>query len=171
MLDRIVRLFKHRWTRDARHALPETVLSALRSGVARSERHHTGEIRICVEAGLPNSYLLRPDPIEDLLKQRAIAMFGRLRVWDTAHNNGVLIYLCLAERSIELLADRGVNAVVGPSEWQRIVSTLSEALAAGRFELGLSSALAAVDGLLAAHFPASSNAPNLDELPNAPVVM
>lgn len=171
MRDRIFRLFRHRWARETRDVLPAATLQALQDRVTRSELLHTGEIRVSIEAGLPNSYLLRPDPTTALLKQRAIAMFGRLRVWDTTHNNGVLIYMCLAERSIELLADRGVNAVVDQDEWSRIVHKLGEALAAGQFAKGLTSAIAEVDSLLTEHFPASADAMNPDELPNSPVLM
>ena len=87
--------------------------------VAASEARHSGQIRICVEAGLPFSYLWRHVrrgvPLRQVIRQRAVTMFGKLRVWDTERNNGVLIYLLLAEHAIELVADRGLNAFVRSS--------------------------------------------------------
>ena len=95
-------------TRGAR-TRPPTAVERLRERVAASERRHSGEIRICVEAGLPLSYLWRGLSARD----RAITMFGKLRVWDTEHNNGVLIYLLLAEHAIEIVADRGLEPACG----------------------------------------------------------
>jgi hypothetical protein len=93
------------------------VLERLRQKVAASEALHSGEIRIFVEASLPASYLWRhvtqAVPMAVLTRQRALMMFSKLGVWDTAHNNGVLIYLLMAEHKIELIADRGIHAVVG----------------------------------------------------------
>lgn len=171
MFQRIARLFKHRWMDDSHRVIPPATVLRLMQGVAASEARHSGEIRICIEAGLPNSYLLRPDSMADLTRQRALAQFGRLRVWDTAHNNGVLIYLLLAERTIEVVADRGLNPHVSPAQWQAIVQRLGEALRAGRFEDGLSQALGEVSALLAAHFPLQAGEANANELPDHPALL
>jgi uncharacterized membrane protein len=82
--------------------------------VARQRRRHSGEIRVCVEAGLPLSYLWRGATA----RERAVTMFGKLRVWDTEHNNGVLIYLLLAEHAIEIVADRGLARHVPQAQWE-----------------------------------------------------
>ncbi len=164
---RIARLLKHRWwdEADARRVLPGDALDRLQTLVADSERGHSGEIRICVEAGLPLSYLWRDASARD----RAVAMFGKLRVWDTEANNGVLIYLLLAEHAIELVVDRGLAHHVDHARWQTLVASLGDALRAGRFEEGLQHTIAEVDGLLRQHFPlAATDAANPNELPDRP---
>jgi uncharacterized membrane protein len=97
-------------------------------------------------------------------------MFGKLRVWDTEHNNGVLIYLLLAEHAIEIVADRGLNQHVPSEEWRRLSDGMAAAFKAGRFEHGLGEAIAAVDGLLLRHFPLAEGARNPNELPDRPFV-
>jgi len=160
------RIWRHRWIDESevRRALPAAALERLAGRVAASERRHSGEIRICVEAGLPMSYLWRHAPP----RERAVTLFGKLRVWDTAHNNGVLIYLLLAERTIEIVADRGLNAHVTPQAWQALVSGMASAFQAGRFEEGLGQTLEAVDALLAEHFPLREGEANPNELPDRP---
>lgn len=167
---RLIRLFKHRWADDASRRLPAAALQRLQGLVATSESQHSGEIRICVEAGLPNSYLLRADSTADLLRQRALAQFGRLRVWDTAQNNGVLIYLCLAEHAIELVADRGIDQHVGAELWATMVKRLSTALAAGQFENGLSQSIQEVSAVLIQHYAVSVSERNPNELPDTVVL-
>jgi uncharacterized membrane protein len=165
----IKRLLRHRmWDEeDARRALPAEALERLQHRVAASESGHTGEIRICVEASLPLSYLWR----DAGARERAVAMFAKLRVWDTEYNNGVLIYLLLAEHRIEIVADRAAAWRVDPGQWQQLVDAMGEAFRAGRFEKGLNEAIDAVDALLRAHFPrAPGGAPRLNELPDEPVL-
>ncbi|MFT7722823.1 MAG: TPM domain-containing protein [Roseateles sp.] len=165
------RLLRHRlWDEaDARRALPADALARLGQRVAASEARHTGEIRVCVEAGLPLSYLWRDAPA----RERAVTMFAKLRVWDTEHNNGVLLYLLLAEHRIEIVADRALARCVPAGHWQQLVDAMGEAFRAGRFEQGLADAIAAVDALLAAHFPrdAGAAAPRPNALPDEPVVI
>jgi uncharacterized membrane protein len=168
---RLIRLFKHRWTDDATRTLSTETLQRLQTLIATSEALHSGEIRICVEAGLPNSYLLRADSTANLLRQRALAQVGRLRVWDTAQNNGVLIYLCLAEHAIELVADRGINQHVGIDAWAAMVNRLGTALAAGQFEQGLVQSIQEVSAVLTQHFALQSRERNPNELPDAPVLI
>ncbi len=163
-MNRFLRLLKHRWTdeTDAARALGAEALQRLEQRVAASERRHSGEIRLCVEAGLPLSYLWRGATP----RQRAITMFGKLRVWDTEHNNGVLIYLLLAEHAIEVVADRGLARRVPAETWQQLVAGMREAFRAGRFEAGLAQAVDAVDALLVAHFPLAEGQTNPNELPD-----
>ena len=104
------------------------------------------------------------------MRQRAIMMFSKLRVWDTEHNNGVLIYLLLAERDIELVADRGINQYVNTAEWEAIVQSLSSALHEDRFEDGLTQALEEVSAILMRHFELKAGEKNPNELPNAPFI-
>ena len=171
LLHRLSRLVKHRWMDDASHRFTPAAVQALAQQVAASERSHSGEIRICIEAGLPNHYLLRADSTPALTRQRALAQFGKLRVWDTAQNNGVLIYLLLAERAIEVVADRGLNQHVSPEAWQALVQRLSAALAEGQVEQGLTQAVGEVSALLAQHFALAPGAVNPNELPDQPVLV
>ncbi|HEY9067617.1 MAG TPA: TPM domain-containing protein [Burkholderiaceae bacterium] len=164
----ILRLLKHRRVdeRDVVRLLGAGALQRIQQRVAASETSHSGEIRVCVEAGLPWSYLRR----RASARERAIAMFGKLRVWDTEHNNGVLIYLLLAEHAIEIVADRGVSRHVEAGQWHAIAATMSAAFAAGRFEDGLNQAIAAVDALLRRHYPLAPGETNPNELPDVPDV-
>ena len=163
-MGRFARILKHRWTdeTDARRALKPEALQRLEARVAASEAKHSGEIRLCVEAGLPLSYLWRGATA----RQRAVTMFGKLRVWDTEHNNGVLIYLLLAEKAIEIVADRGLARHVPQSRWDSLVAGMREAFRAGHFEQGLAQAVDAVDGLLGQHFALAPGQLNPNELPD-----
>ncbi|HMN22653.1 MAG TPA: TPM domain-containing protein [Ottowia sp.] len=167
---------RHLWLdeRDARRAVPPALAERLRERVAASERRHSGQLRICVEGGLPPSYLWRHlrwrVPMPKLVHQRALMLFSRLHVWDTEHNNGVLIYLLLAERRIELVADRAVARRVDAQAWSALVRDLGEALHHGRFEQGLLQAVDGVTELLAPHFRPADDGPRPNELPDEPVL-
>ena len=163
-MTRWTRLIRHRGLDegDVQRRLDADALARLAARVQDSERHHSGEIRLCVEAGLPLSYLWR----DATPRQRAVTMFGKLRVWDTEHNNGVLIYLLLAERAIEIVADRGLTRHVPQAQWDAILAGMRDAFRAGQYEAGLSQAIAAVDALLLRHFPLAAGQANPNELPD-----
>jgi uncharacterized membrane protein len=165
-VNKLLRILKHRWTDDGdvARALPPEALQRVQARVAASEKRHSGEIRVCVEPGLPLSYLWRNAGA----RERAVTMFGKLRVWDTEYNNGVLIYLLLADHRIEILADRGLNRHVDAAQWQRIMETMRQSFRAGQFEAGLNAAVDAVDALLTQHFPLAEGQVNPNELPDAP---
>jgi len=169
IISRFARLWRHRWIDEAevRRALPPAVLKRLERRVGASERRHSGEIRICVEAGLPMSYLWRGAPA----RERAITLFGKLRVWDTEHNNGVLIYLLLAEHAIEIVADRGIDSRVSDEDWAAMAKRMGAAFREGRFEDGLTQALEEVSALLVEHFPLAEGEADRNELPDAPVIL
>jgi uncharacterized membrane protein len=164
--NRWLRILRHRWydERDTARALDGAALARLEQAVAGSERRHSGEIRLCIEAGLPLSYLWR----RATARERALAVFGKLRVWDTEHNNGVLIYLLLAEHAIEIVADRGLARRVPQAHWDGVLASMREAFRAGRFEQGLHDAVQAVDAMLALHFPLAAGEANPNELPDVP---
>lgn len=165
---RIARLARHRWADGGlQRALPADMLERLGARVAASERRHTGQVRICIEGGLPLSYLWRAASV----RERAVTQFGKLRVWDTEHNNGVLIYLLLAEHAIEIVADRGLARAVPPQRWRAMAEHMATAFRAGRYEDGLTQALAEVSALLVEHFPAPPDGGAAgNELPDAPVL-
>ncbi len=169
MANFVSRLFRHRLVdeRDAERALGIGGRARIAARVAASEARHTGQIRVSVEAGLPLSYLRRGAHA----RERAVAMFGKLRVWDTEHNNGVLIYVLLAEHAIELVADRGIDRRVDPAAWDTIAAQMQEPFRDGDFAAGIDRAIDAVDTLLVQHFarPAGeAGATSLNELPDAP---
>ena len=165
-MGKLSRLLKHRWfdETDTRRALPPDALARIEARVAASEQRHSGEIRLSVEAGLPLSYLWQGLQA----RHRAVTLFGKLRVWDPEHNDGVLIYLLLADHAIEIVADRGLNQHVSPAQWQALIAPMRAAFAQGRFEAGLLQAIDTIDALLARHFALTPGQANPDELPNRP---
>jgi len=165
MLHTLKRWLRHRWwdETDARRALGEAALARLAARVAQSESGHSGQIRLCVEAGLPLSYLWRGASA----RERALTLFGKLRVWDTEHNNGVLVYLLLADRAIEIVADRALARQVPEAVWRDILSQMRSALGRDGMEAALTLAIDAVDGLLRAGFPRGDGHPaGPNELPD-----
>ncbi|MFM9914784.1 MAG: TPM domain-containing protein [Rhizobacter sp.] len=167
-MNKLIRILKHRWLdeTDARHALGNDALRCIEERVAASERTHTGELRVCVEAGLPLSYLWRGATA----RERAISMFGKLRVWDTERNNGVLIYLLLAEHRIEIVADRGITQRVPTTTWQEIADAMAAAFQAQEYARGVLDSVDRVGALLERHFPVDSSSANRNELPDRPDV-
>ncbi len=168
-MNKLARILKHRWLdmSDTTRAVPDDMAERLARRVAASEGRHNGEVRLCVEASLPLSYLWRIDASTSLalvVRERALAWFGRLRIWDTEHNNGVLIYLLLAEHAIEFVADRSLARLVPPAEWQSMADRLGVRLRQGDFEDGLTQALEEVSALLVAHFPADVGSVRANEL-------
>ena len=149
-----------------RQAFSAQTLDAIEAAVRDCETRHPGEIRFAVEGALP---LLRVaaglSP-----RERAAEVFAQLRVWDTEHNNGVLIYLLLAEHRIEVLADRGIHRRAGAERWAQVVARMGEAFRAGQFEQGLMTAIDTIDALLVEHFPLAAGEANPNELPDAPVI-
>ncbi len=163
------RVVRHLWldAADARRTVTPDGLQRLEQAVKASEARHLGELRLCIEGGLGLSALSqRTSP-----QQRAIELFSQLRVWDTEHNNGVLIYLLLADRRIEVLADRGLHARVPETSWAAITQRLSGALQAGQFEEGLHQAVNEVGALLKQHYPSNTRLANPNELPDAVVLL
>jgi uncharacterized membrane protein len=168
-MGRLLRILRHRWLdeTDSRRTLGEGALTRIEQRVAASEALHHGEIRVCVEAGLPLSYLWQGASARD----RAVSLFGKLRVWDTEANNGVLIYVLLAEHAIEIVADRGVARHVPQAHWQTIVTGLQQAFRKGEFESGLIQAVEAVDDMLVKHFGRVDGSGDRNELPDRPLTL
>ena len=171
-------ILKHLWldASDAQRAIPAELLARVAQRVAESERQHSGEIRICIEASLPLSYLWRVGknhPLPQVIRERAITMFGKLGVWDTEHNNGILIYVLLAEHAIEVIADRGLNPHVTVARWKALVTQMGAAFRAGRYEDGLTHAVQETSAVLVQHFalPQDRNSTNRNELPDDPLLL
>lgn len=169
---RLKRFLKHRWLNEAstRRHLPPDLLRRLEQRIQASERRHSGEIRICVETSLPLNYLYRDAPTATLVRERALEMFAHMRIWDTANNNGVLIYLLTVEHAIEVVADRGLNEWMDAKAWKRLVLEMGSAFKRGDYEGGLTHALEEVTAVLAQHFPLGAGESNPNELPDSPVI-
>jgi len=140
-------------------------MRAIEAAIGESETTHFGEIRFAVEAALDPLALLQGRSA----RERALEVFSQLRVWDTERNNGVLIYLLLADRRVEIVADRGINRDVGQPGWDRICRAMERSFKDGDFELGAVAGIRAIAEHLAKYYPASSA--NEDELPNKPVAL
>jgi uncharacterized membrane protein len=168
------RWVRHLWldVGDVHRVVPDDMAERLARRVAASEGRHTGEVRLCVEASLPAGEVWQTASTQALplkVRERALGWFGRLGIWDTEHNNGVLIYLLLAERAIEIVADRALTQRVAPAEWQAMVTRLSERMRAGEVEDGLTQALEEVSAVLVAHFPALEGGRRPNQLPDCVV--
>ena len=148
-----------------RRDFPEAELTKIESAIQASESKHSGEIRFAIESSLPFKALWR----DELIQERAIEVFSLLRVWDTEDNNGVLIYLLLADKKVEITADRNINKVVGPQEWQRICQLMEAHFRAERFGVGVVNGIEEVGKLLEKHFPSKPN--DKDELSNKPIIL
>jgi uncharacterized membrane protein len=156
-------LLEHRW--KARRLFPPRVLAAIEQAIKTGETTHSGQVRFVVEGALDGAPLFRDQPA----RERAIDVFAQLRIWDTVHNNGVLIYLLLADRNVEIVADRGIDAKVTAAGWEKICVEMERDFKAGKFESGVIRGIEAVSRQLARYFPAHGKGPN--ELPDAPVVL
>jgi uncharacterized membrane protein len=156
-------LVEHRWR--VRRIFPAEVLTAIEQAIKAGETTHSGQVRFVVEGALDGAPLFRNQPA----RERALDIFSQLRIWDTAHNNGVLIYLLLADRDVEIVADRGIDARVGSAGWEKICADMETSFRTGNFAGGVIRGIQAVSRQLAAHFPKHGAGRN--ELPDAPVVI
>ncbi len=156
-------LIEYRW-RERRIFTPK-VLAAIEQAIKAGEATHSGQVRFAVQGALDGAPLLH----DQSARERALDIFSGLRIWDTAHNNGVLIYLLLADRKVEIVADRGIDEKVGASGWEKICRDMEAEFKAGHFEAGVIKGIESVSRNLAAHFPPDAHPRN--ELPDKPVVI
>lgn len=156
-------LLAHNW--QARRIFTPEVLATIERTIKEGETTHSGQVRFVVEGALDGKPLFRDQPA----RERALDIFSKLRIWDTAHNNGVLIYLLLADHKVEIIADRDIDAKVGRAGWAKICKLMETDFKAGNFAGGVVRGIDAVSKQLAAHFPKAGGGKN--ELPDAPVVM
>jgi len=147
-----------------RRRFPPATLDRIQAAVAAAEAKHSGEIRVALETDLHLRAILAGHTARD----RALEVFGGLGVWDTAENNGVLIYLLFADHSVEIVADRGFNDLVQPEEWQAVCRKMEEEYRAGHWEQGTVNGVHAVGALIARHFPGAGQR---NELPDRPVIL
>ena len=161
------RILKHLSTGSlaVRKYFPPAVMAAIENYIRQCEQRHSGEVVFAIDRALDLSELLAGYSGRD----KAIKVFSDLRVWDTEQNNGVLVYLLLADRDIEIVADRGINAVVPQEEWSRICSLIESSFKQGDFEGGMKKGLGEIADVLVRHFPRQAD--DRDELTNKPVVL
>ncbi|MGO9933974.1 MAG: TPM domain-containing protein [Steroidobacteraceae bacterium] len=168
---RLGRLIRHvtatHWR--TRMLFPAAALDAIEQAIAGVERTHDGELRVAIETALTPRHIWHAVAPHD----RALEVFGLLRVWDTEANNGVLIYVQLADRHVEIVADRGFQGKVSPAEWQAVCRLMEEHFRAGRFQIGAIAGVEAIGNLLARHFPAASDASahSRNQLPDRPTLL
>ncbi len=158
------RVLRHLWIgeRAVQRALPERSFDRIQQAVHAAERETDGQIRVVVEDSLPLSELLRGTST----RERALEVFSRLRIWDTQHNSGVLVYLLFADRAVEIIADRGVHEKVGARVWENLCRAMETEFRGTRFESGLIDGVAAIGRVLSEHFPSTGQRRN--ELPDRP---
>ena len=156
-------LIEHRWR--VRRIFPPQVLALIEQAIKAGEATHSGQVRFVVEGALDGMPLFTGQSA----RERALDIFSHLRIWDTTHNNGVLIYLLLADRKVEIVADRGIDAKVGAAGWQTICAAMEADFRSGNFSGGVIKGIAAVSQQLATYFPKRGTGPN--ELPDKPVVI
>jgi len=161
------RLIRHAFSthRTTRRAYPAPMLARLHQAITQGEAHHSGEVHLIVEGSMPLRQILH----NSSSRQRALDLFGTFRIWDTEFNNGVLLYINLADRKVELIADRAASRSVPQERWQAICSGLREALRRAQYEAGTMEAIRLIQSELHAVFPAEHRIENA--LSDAPTVL
>jgi len=162
------RFFRHLATDhgSVRRRFPEAALARIEAAIAEGEKRHRGQLRFAVEPALPLPRVLR----RVTPRERALEAFGLLRIWDTAENCGVLVYLLLADRDVEIVADRGIHGRVGSAAWDAVCRKMEAAFRDGRFAEGIEAGIAEINALLARHYPREGGVAG-NELPDRPVVL
>ncbi len=161
----VLRVLKHLIYPDwlVRRAFPVAAMARIEAAIVASEARHRGEIRFAVESSLAPVALLRGQSA----RERALEVFSLLRVWDTEENNGVLLYLLMADHDVEILADRGIARIVPNGEWEGICRKMEHRFRAGRYEEGVLLGIAEIDRRLTQVYPRLGEDAN--ELPDRPV--
>jgi uncharacterized membrane protein len=151
---------------SARRAFPQAALRRIEAAIAAGEARHRGQVRFVVEPALPLSRVLAKLPP----RERALEVFGEMRIWDTEENAGILVYLLLADRDVEIVADRGIDRSVGRDAWEAVCRRMEAAFRAGRHAEGVEGGIAELNALLEAHFPRGDGV-RANELSDRPVIL
>ena len=161
------RLWRHLFAANARRRFPAEAMDRITAAIGECEHRHHAEVCFAVESTLPVRQIVRGVQA----RARAEAAFASLRVWDTAANNGVLVYLLLADQRIEIVADRGLHGLVSDAQWRGVCLLLEEQLRSGDPADAVVAAIQEVSDLLTAHFPQAPGNADADELPDRPVFL
>ena len=153
---------------SARRAFPRPVLDRIETAIASGETTHRGQVRVVIEAALPLARVMAGvSP-----RERALEVFGLTRTWDTEENCGVLLYVLLADRDVEIVADRGIHARVGDTTWEAVCRQVEAAFRERRFAEGAKAGVTEVNALIARHFPrAPGETARRNELPDRPLLI
>jgi len=164
---KLSRILRHLFTtqRAVRSAFSHATLDAVEQAIRQGEELHGGQVRFVVEASLDGSPLWQGQSA----RERAVDLFSHLRIWDTEHNSGVLIYVLLADRSVEIVADRGIHACCGSQAWRKVCAEMQNKFAEGRYAEGSLAGVSSVGELLKQHFPRRHAGHN--ELPDRPFLL
>jgi uncharacterized membrane protein len=160
----VKRLLKHLFAMPSQRLFSADALQRIAAAIAKSETRHTGEVRFAVESALHPRAVLAGMQARD----RAHEVFAQLRVWDTRANNGVLLYLLLADHRIEIVADRGFDGLVSAEQWRGACQLVEERLKAGEPEAAVLRGVEALSALVEAHFPREAGYVDENELPDQP---
>ena len=168
-MGRLERIFTHLTTFSghARRAFPTATLKALQGAIAEGEARHRAQMRLIIEPALSLSHLRR----NMSSRARAHRLFSRYRVWDTEENCGLLVYINLADRTVEIVTDRAVGRAIKRSEWEASCDTMTQGFAHGRFHDSALAGIQHINQLLEAHFPAQDGGRDNNELPDRPVML
>jgi hypothetical protein len=150
-----------------RRRFPRRVLDAIGAAIEKAEAGHTGEIVFVAEGSLPWIFLRRNASV----RQRAIALFAELRVWDTELNNGVLVYVGLADRAVEIVADRGIARSVEAHVWHKLCQDLRDQCRQEQYEAGAVQTVRSLGALMEEHFPLTAGQSRSNELPDRPLAL
>ncbi|MDB5763651.1 MAG: hypothetical protein JWQ21_2646 [Herminiimonas sp.] len=166
-MKKLSRVLRHLFTTTAsgRRAFPPPTLKAIQAAIAKGENLHRAEVRLIVEPALPMPAVLNGTSS----RERARELFSHYRIWDTEENCGILIYVNLADRKVEIIADRTIGRLIDAKDWQAVCRTMTRDFARGAFHDSAIAALDQLNGLLQAHFPANGSRPN--QLSNKPVIL
>ena len=164
---RLVRVLRHLFAPSARRLFPADRLQRIAAAITASELRHTGEICFAVEPSLHPRAAWAGTPA----RERAAEVFAQLGVWDTGANNGVLLYLLLADHRIEIVADRGFDALVDAARWRSVCEAIEQGLRAGEPEAAVLRGVEALSALLAGHFPRGADYVDSNELPDQPQLL
>lgn len=163
----LTRVLRHLFAIDARTRFPAEAMDRIAAAISEGERRHHAEVCFAVESTLPLGQIIRGVQA----RTKAEAAFASLRIWDTSANNGVLVYLLLADQRIEIVADRGLHGLVSDAQWRGVCQLLEERLRRGDTADAVIAAIQEVSGLLTAHFPHAPDTAHVDELPDRPVFL
>lgn len=168
MASKFVRLSRHVITTKmaAQRMFPLDTQQRLQQTIAYGEAQHRAELQLIIEAALP----LRKVLAGVSTRQRALQLFDQYRVSDTKEKNGVLLYINLADRRAELIADSGATQAIPNNIWQNICDTMLSWFKRDAFEHGTINAINSIHTELRRAFPARNEA-NQNELPDAPVML
>ena len=154
----VMRMVRHRLAinRAGKKLFNKDTMVRLQAAIADGERSHRGEVRLIVESAMPMRKLWRGITG----RQRALDLFGSFRVWDTAERNGVLLYVNLADRALEVVSDREASRLTRDQHWLLACQIAQEAFKRDDFEGGTLGAIATIHQALAATFPLQASRPD-----------